>query len=66
MRRANGWDRGTVDEMGFYDADDVSSWIGWAESVADAMPEASLLQLMALSVRGTLDGREAFAAEESE
>lgn len=49
-----GWDRGLVD--GDYTMDDPEAWGVWADRVADAMPEATLLQLLALSERGTFDG----------
>ena len=51
-----GWDRGSVDEMAFFDADDAAAWPTWADRVADEWPEATLLQLLALSERGTFDG----------
>ena len=55
-RLIRGWDRGSVDEMAFFDADDAAAWGTWADRVADEWPEATLLQLLALSERGTFDG----------
>lgn len=64
MRSVKGWDRGMVDEMAFFDADDAAAWGTWADRVADTMPEATLCQLLALSVRGSFDG-DAFEGEEN-
>jgi hypothetical protein len=55
-RLIRGWDRGSVDEMAFFDADDSAAWGTWADRVADEWPEATLLQLLVLSERGSFDG----------
>lgn len=57
-----GWNRGLVD--GDYTADDAEGWQRWAEGIVDAYPEATLLQLIALTDRGSFDGDYLAAAEE--
>lgn len=57
-----GWNRGLVD--GGYTMDDAEGWARWAEGIVDAYPEATLLQLIALTERGSFDGDYLAAAEE--
>lgn len=53
-RMVKGWDRGMVD--GDYSADDCEAWAAWAEGIVEAYPEATLLQLIAITERGSFDG----------
>lgn len=45
-----GWNRGLVD--GDYTQDDAEAWQAWAEGLVDAHPEATLLQLIAITRNG--------------
>lgn len=60
MRKANGWERGTVDEMGFADCDAPEAWQAWADGIVERHPEATLLQLFRMTETGE------FVAFESE